>query len=112
MRMLDNDGMFHSDIETSIYEQVEVSTLANPERALMAAVLFEGIQSYLGSQSAKSKLRKRQFREAQHWIFKDQTDYPFSFNNVCEAIGVNPNYLRCGLNAVQSTLTNGPRKVF
>jgi hypothetical protein len=39
----------------------------------------------------------RLFKEAEEWIFEDDYEWPFSFINICQAVDMNPKYLRKGL---------------
>lgn len=67
------------------------------EKALMLAVLEDGIrcfQKYFTSTHSQSQLLARQ---AEEWIQRDDWDWPFSFNNVCEALGIDPEALRSSL---------------
>jgi len=68
-----------------------------PERALMAALLFDGVQSYIHYALAKTQKAKSKYAEAHRWIFEMKGEYVFSFDKVCEALGVNPEYFRYGL---------------
>jgi hypothetical protein len=69
-----------------------------PERALMLAMLFDAVQAYICySQLAPCKKTRSQYREAFNWVHDKSKDYIFSFNNICDALGINPNYLRLGL---------------
>ncbi|RMG42094.1 MAG: hypothetical protein D6719_07275 [Candidatus Dadabacteria bacterium] len=68
-----------------------------PERALMSALLFDGIQSYMSFVIADNSSEKSKYREAYNWVHRKGTDYVFSFDSVCEALGVDPDYLRYGL---------------
>jgi hypothetical protein len=52
-------------------------------RALMAAVLKEAIVA------ARYRSRK-----AEQWIRDEDWEYPFSFNNICQALSVDPERLR------------------
>ncbi len=67
------------------------------ERKLMAAILSDGIEAYihqsLNSETHKSRVRQ----EIIDWIETEDTEYIFSFDNVCESLGINPEYLRLGL---------------
>ena len=73
------------------------------ERALMSALLFDGIQSFIAYALAESPKEKVDFKEAFYWVMNKKSDYVFSFENVCECLGVNSEYLRCGLiNAANS----------
>lgn len=68
-----------------------------PERALLSALLFDGIQSYMSYACAQSEEHRERYVEAYNWVHRQGTDYVFSFEAVCEALGVNPEYLRLGL---------------
>jgi len=77
-----------------------------PERALLSALLFDGIQSFIAYALARGAKERCTFSEAYRWVTDPGSDYTFSFNNVCEALGVNPEYLRYGLlNASNSLLS-------
>jgi hypothetical protein len=39
----------------------------------------------------------RLFTATAEWIFEDDHKWPFSFLNICDAVGINPEYLRNGL---------------
>jgi len=76
-----------------------------PERALLSALLFDGIQAYIHCVLAATDKGKARYMEAYRWVTDDGTDYAFSFVNVCDALGVSPDYLRLGLaNACHSHL--------
>jgi hypothetical protein len=86
--------------ETYIYEQIgneDRGFARGPERALMAALLFDGIQSYMNYICAESDATRARYREAYNWVHNNEGDYVFSFVNVCEGVGVDPEYLRFGL---------------
>lgn len=70
---------------------------SGPERALMTALLFDGVQSYLAYAFARNDSQKGRYKEAFKWIQTDEGEYVFSFENVCEALGIDPNALRFGL---------------
>ena len=74
--------------------------LSGGERRLMAALLSDGIEAYINqaiSQLAGNIRRSRTKSDACEWIeLKDDT-YVFSFDNVCECLGIDPEYLRLGL---------------
>lgn len=68
-----------------------------PVRSLMSALLFDGVQSFLNFALTPAKSRKSRSLEAYNWVMKKGTDYIFAFDSVCEALGVDPDYLRLGL---------------
>ena len=70
----------------------------DPEKMLMLAVLEDGVtcfQKYIFTQDEKEK---RLLSEAEEWILMEQnSDWLFSFDNICETLGLNPGYIREGL---------------
>lgn len=65
----------------------------------MAAVLEEGVACLSVDPSCCSGRRRREFYAAKKWLnAPNNEDWVFSFVNVCEALGLDPNYLRRGLN--------------
>ena len=66
------------------------------ERDLMLAVLEDGIACFQGYFSKPSRTNERLFLETEEWISSND-DGVFSFNNVCETLGLDPDALRTGL---------------
>lgn len=76
------------------------------EYRLLIAVLEDAVASFQKYQGAKSRRERRLFKEAERWIMvKDNPkarhgddEVPtFSFDYVCEVLGIAPNHLRQGL---------------
>jgi hypothetical protein len=87
------DSLITSDYLNSIRR----STVLEPEKSLMLAILEDAIgcfQAYIDSQSPKGK---KLFEEARDWIFDRNDEWIFSFQNICEVFGQDPDYLRMGL---------------
>lgn len=68
-----------------------------PEKTLMLAVLEDAIFCFQKYLFAQDKGERRLFCEAQDWILEEDKDWPFSFETICEVLGIDPNYLRQGL---------------
>jgi hypothetical protein len=68
-----------------------------PEKKLMLAVLDNAIACFQKYAFARDRKRKMLFREAEDWVQDTNSDWPFSFANVCETLGFAPDYLRQGL---------------
>ncbi len=67
------------------------------ERALMWAVLTDGIECYRQNAQATSAEKQVAFKEAESWISRTDWDWPFSFVNLCEVFGLSPAALRQAL---------------
>jgi hypothetical protein len=72
-------------------------TQQEPERMLILAVLEDAVTCIQKYASISKAREKRWFREAMEWILADDDDWVFSFNNVCEAVGLSPGRLRRAL---------------
>jgi hypothetical protein len=68
-----------------------------PVKRLMMAVLEDALRCFQNNADALGGPRKRAFTEAEQWLCTDKGDGPFSFETVCETLGIEPQYLRAGL---------------
>lgn len=75
-----------------------------PERGLLSALLFDGVQAYIHYSLSATRKERSRYAEAFNWITDTGLEYAFSFNNVCEALGLNPDYLRLGLANASTSL--------
>ncbi len=76
--------------------------LAGGERRLMAALLSDGIEAYIHQATSRATdlyavARPKVRTDACEWVETPDESYVFSFDNVCECLGINPEYLRLGL---------------
>ena len=72
-------------------------TLLEPEKRLMLAILEDAINCYQNNLWAQRSRARRLFTEAEEWILDKGSDWIFSFRNICETVGLNPEYVRQGL---------------
>jgi hypothetical protein len=68
-----------------------------PEKALMLAVLDDGVRSFQENLFAETGKKRALFDEAREWLFSDGFEHVFSFSSVCSGLGLNPGYIRRGL---------------
>lgn len=92
-------SLFQADtLAPQQYQQSARRTLfQEPEQELMFAVLKDAICCFQKYASARDKMRTRLYLEARKWLMQEDSDWPFSFANICEAIGLSPQYVRAGL---------------
>ena len=64
------------------------------EKALLLAVLEDAIHCFRHYSAARDRVGKQRFREAETWINQRGRDWVFTFDNVCELLGIKPEYLR------------------
>lgn len=107
------EGSEHIVMTTFVAEVIDAERgyARGPERELLSALIFDGIQSYLNYGNARGSEARARYREAYAWIHKTNDSYVFSFESVCEALGIDANYLRVGLANVEvSDLLRGKRR--
>jgi hypothetical protein len=68
-----------------------------PEKKLMLAVLEDAIGCYQKYLFARDSKGKALFDEAREWVEEAGAGSVFSFDSVCETLGLNPDYVRRGL---------------
>lgn len=61
---------------------------------LMSAVLADAVDCFCQQRGGNFAERSKLHREAAAWIFSDDSSWPFSFVNLCDALGVDPSRLR------------------
>ena len=92
-------SLFQPDtlLSAQYFDNLRRKTHLEPEKRLMLAILEDGIHCYRDNLNASGGKKKRDFDEASAWIVDADGDWVFSFESVCEALGLNPQYLRQGL---------------
>ena len=65
-----------------------------PEKRLMFAVMEDAIICFQKYAPARNAREMRRFREAENWIFSKDSDWWFSFENICAHVGLDPDYVR------------------
>jgi len=81
-----------------------------PLRALMSALLFDGVIACLNYAGSDDKTGRIRFREAFNWVTSLGDEYVFSFENVCQCLGLDPGSLRGGLIKICSLRREGMKK--
>jgi hypothetical protein len=76
----------------------------DPEKSLLAAILEDAVGEYRKYSRAHDPDGKKRFREVEEWIISAGNDWIFSFDNVCDLLGLDPEYVRRGLRETRSTL--------
>jgi hypothetical protein len=92
-------SLFQPDtlIEAQYFDNLRRNTLFEPEKRLIWAILEDAIHSFQDNMWSQDRRGKRLFEQAEEWITKTGRDWIFSFENVCETLGFNPEYVRQGL---------------
>ena len=68
-----------------------------PEEKLLFALLNDAVYCFQHHFGASSRAGIKLFFAAEQWLLQGDDDSPFSFENVCEHLGIEPNLLRGAL---------------
>jgi hypothetical protein len=97
-RSMISDGWTSFDpVDTGVIEQLSKKDIREGEEGLMLAVLENAIEYFQKYVVGQSEREKRLFKEAEEWILEKDSDWFFSFENICETLGLYPDYIRQGL---------------
>jgi len=68
-----------------------------PERRLIIAVLQDAIECYQKNLFAREGKARQLFADAEEWIDSGDRTHYFSYENLCEILDMNPEFVRRGL---------------
>jgi hypothetical protein len=92
------DGWISFDpADAGVIEQVFKKDIREGEERLMQAVLQDAVECFQTYVLPKTEREKRLFQEAEEWILEKNSEWFFSFENICETLQLHPDYIRQGL---------------
>jgi hypothetical protein len=68
-----------------------------PERRLAIAVLQDAVDCFQKHLCSRDRKARQLYLDAEEWICSDDRSWPFSFENICDLLQINAEYLRRGL---------------
>ena len=92
-------GLFEPDalLPAQFYAAFRGGTGVSGEKRLMLAVLQDALDCYQKYAIAKDGPGRQLFAEAEEWISDESRGWYFSFENICEILEINSDYLRGGM---------------
>ena len=84
-------------LDGEIIERLSKKDIREGEEKLMLAVLASAIEHFQKHVLSKDEKGRELFQEAEEWFLEKDSDQLFSFEYVCETLGLHPDYLRQGL---------------
>ena len=84
-------------------EEFSKSGVRGAEERLMLAVLQDAVKCFQENVLVQCPPEEKLFQEAEDWFLTTSTDWPFSFENICETLQLNPDYVRQGLRVWKET---------
>ena len=92
-------------------EQLRRRSYDEGEKKLMLAVLQEALNNFVQSVSAKDPVGRQSYDEVERWFLEDESEWLFSFKNICDSLGMDPAYLRTGLIRLRESRLVGSRRL-
>ena len=93
-------------IPVQYFDTLRSKTGLEPEKRLMLAVLEDAVRCFQDNVSAESDTKSKLFDDAEEWFLEEGVDAAFSFESICDALDLNPEYVRRGLSRwKEKTLT-------
>ena len=83
--------------DLGILKSLSKRAIRDGEKRLMLALLENVMADYQKHVLATSRKGKTLFEAAEAWVLETDSRSFFSFNNVCEHLELNPEYLRKGI---------------
>jgi hypothetical protein len=80
------------------------------EQLLMLAVLEDGIACYQRYAGSRDSYGRQLFEEANEWLRSSDQSALFSFESICDVLGIDPGYLRRGLRQWRERFGQLPRR--
>lgn len=94
-------GLFAPDtlLPSQYFDRIRRGGDYDGERRLMVAVLEDAVDVYRKQVGATDHRRRQMFVDAETWIEDTDRTWIFSFENICDVLGIDAGYLRSGLRA-------------
>jgi hypothetical protein len=86
-----------SDASRRYFDTFRRSEHLEPEKVLLLALLEDAIHLFQKYRGARDHAGKEHFREVNDWFMNEGDHWLFSFENVCDLLALDPQYVRRGL---------------
>jgi len=92
-------GLFEPDtlLPIQYFEAMRRKHLLEGEKRLILSVLEDAVDCFMKCIDSATNKGQRLFRDADEWINLEDKRWVFSFDNVCEMLDINAEYMRAGL---------------
>jgi hypothetical protein len=81
-------------LPSQFYGSAGLSRQLEGEKRLMIAVLKDAVECLDKYRGSRNSAGRCQYENAIEWVQDTATDWLFSFTNICDLLGFDPDYLR------------------
>jgi hypothetical protein len=86
-------------LPSQYFDRIRRRASSDGERRLMVAILEDAVDVYRKQAGARDRKRRQLFEDAEVWIESSEQSWIFSYENICDMLGIDAEYLRKGLRA-------------
>jgi hypothetical protein len=86
-----------SVLPSQYFAHAAIDASLQPEKRLMLAVLEDAVGTFQKYVNARERSSQKLFTEVEDWFASDDQEWPYSFVNISQALGLEVPYLRRGL---------------
>ncbi len=87
----------HTMLPVQFFTGLARRNARNGEKRLMIAILEDAVAVYCKHRDPTTSKARRLFRDTQRWLQSDDRQWIFSFERICEALDLDPQWIRRGL---------------
>jgi hypothetical protein len=104
-------GLFQPDtlLPSQYFDRVRRRGQYDGERRLMIAILEDAVDTYRKQAGAHDPRGQQAFLEAEEWFDDVDRTWLYSFENICDVLDLDADYLRRGLRAWKARAKAGRR---
>jgi len=104
-------GVFQPDtlLPSQYFDRIKARKQLDGERRLMIAVLEDAVDVYRKQAGATEPRGQALFRDAEEWIENPDKSWLFSFENICDVLDIEVDYIRRGLHAWKDRVAKARR---
>jgi hypothetical protein len=81
-------------LPAQFYGSAGLSRKLEGEKRLMIAVLKDAVECLEKYRGSRNSVARSHYENAIAWVMDNGTDWLFSFTNICDLLGFDPQYLR------------------
>ncbi|HVO94411.1 MAG TPA: hypothetical protein VMT22_16300 [Terriglobales bacterium] len=81
-------------LPSQFYGSAGLSRKLEGEKRLMIAILKDAVECLEKYRGSRTSVGRCHYQSAIEWVEDESTDWLFSFTNICDLLGFDPEYLR------------------
>lgn len=97
------EGLVQPDtmLASQFFDRIRRRSDLTGEKRLMCAVIEDAVDVYRKYAGVRDPAHEKLFRDAEEWIETRDRTWLFSFETICDVLGLEPDALRRGLRAIK-----------